>query len=277
MSIDSLPLIDLVTYLRAYSIMINAGVSLMRCMAVLTDQTVHEGLRGANVAVMQAVEQGSTLSKAMRDHPEVFTPFLIGLVRAGEVGGVLDETMARAADFYEKQLTLRRDRVLQQAAARTMGKATEQQYETAMLDAEQLTAMQYFCYMFGTMLAAGVPVVQALQVAAEVLPGPADEIVCAAAEQLRQREIDSLAASFQKAELPSEVVQMVAVGEECGCLDQMMLRAGDIVGVRIDGILLRALWEQPAIPSKRLSRPASARHLGRPMPDTIAPPQPKQT
>lgn len=277
MSTDSLPLVDLVSYLRAYSILINAGVCIINTMDTLTGQIVHEGLREAHLDVMRQIEAGSTLSKAMSQHPDIFTPFLIGLVRAGEVGGVLDETMARAADFYEKQLSLRRDRLLQQAAARAMGKAMEQEYETALLDVEYPTTMQYFCYMFGTMLGSGVPVVQALRVASEVLPEAAAEIMCGAAEAIRASEIDTLAPAFREAEFPPEVITLVEVGEKCGCLERMLLPAGDALGVRIDGILLRALWEQPVSPSGKVRLPSSARRLFRPMPDTIAPPPPKKT
>jgi len=241
MSKTSLPLVDLVAYLRVYSLLINVGVSLMRCMAVLTGQITHPRLREAHLDVMRRVEEGSALSQAMREHPDVFSSFLIGLIRAGEVGGVLDETMSRAADFYEKQLVLQRDRVMQQAAARIIGKAVEDQYEAALAEAEPLTTMQYYCYMFGTMLAAGVPIVQAVQTAAEILPPEGREVLTAAAEALRAQEITTLQRGFMDAGFPAEVLQLLAIGEECGLLDRMMLQAGDVLGARLTSLLLRAM------------------------------------
>ncbi len=242
MNETDLPLVDLVPYLRVYSHLINAGVSIMRCMDILTGQITHPGLREAHLDVMRQIEAGSTLSHAMLAHPTTFNVFLIGLVRAGEVGGVLDETLARAADFYEKQLLLERDRIVQQAAARITGKAVEERYEAALAEAEPLTLRQYTCTMFGTMLASGVPIVQALQTAAAILPDEVGEIIQATAQALRAREINTLAPAFAEAGFPPEVVKLVAIGEETGTLDRTMLQAGDILGARVEGMLLRALW-----------------------------------
>ncbi|MCE5238548.1 type II secretion system F family protein [bacterium] len=241
MNDTNLPLADLVAYLRVFSHLINAGVSLIRSMDVLTPQIVHPDLRDAHLDVMRQIEEGSTLSHAMRAHPDVFSINVIGLMRAGEVGGVLDETMARAADLYEKQLMLRRDRFIQQAAARAMGRAHEERYEAAVAAAEPLVTQQYFCLMFGTMLSSGVPIVQALQTAAEILPTEAHEAMVAAAQALRAREIDTLTPSFAAVGFPPEVLQLAAIGEECGTLDRTMLQAGDVLGARVDGMLLRSL------------------------------------
>ncbi len=241
MNETDLPLADLVAYLRVFSHLISAGVSLIRSMDVLTPQIVHSDLRDAHLDVMRQIEAGSTLSHAMRAHPGVFNTNLIALVRAGEVGGVLDETMARAADLYEKQLMLRRDGFIQQAAARAMGGACEERYEAAVAAAETLVIQQHFFLMLGAMLGSGVPIVQALQTAAEILPTEAHEAMVAAAQALRAREIDTLAPSFAAAGFPPEVTTLIAIGEECGTLDRTILQAGDVLGARVQGALLRAL------------------------------------
>ncbi|MGD9495056.1 MAG: type II secretion system F family protein [Armatimonadota bacterium] len=98
---------DLAIFCRQFSTMINAGVSLVRCLDVLEQQTSSVGLREIIRDIQAEVEGGATLSKSMTKYPRVFSELAVGLVRAGEVGGVLDETLERLAMFLEKDLELR--------------------------------------------------------------------------------------------------------------------------------------------------------------------------
>ncbi len=98
---------DLAIFCRQFSTMINAGVSLVRCLDVLEQQTSSVGLKEIIRDIQSEVEGGATLSKSMTKYPRVFSELACGLVRAGEVGGVLDETLERLADFMEKDLELR--------------------------------------------------------------------------------------------------------------------------------------------------------------------------
>jgi type IV pilus assembly protein PilC len=88
--------------------MIDAGVSLVRCLTVLGDQTPNVKLRRIIWDIQREVEAGQTLSRAMAKYPRVFSNLFIGLVRAGEVGGVLEESLQRLATFLEKDLELKR-------------------------------------------------------------------------------------------------------------------------------------------------------------------------
>ncbi len=99
---------DLSIFARQFSTMINAGVSLVRCLSVLSEQTASARLKQVIHDLQNEVEAGATLSSAMNKHPKVFSNLAIGLVRAGEVGGVLDETLDRLAGFMEKDMELRR-------------------------------------------------------------------------------------------------------------------------------------------------------------------------
>jgi type IV pilus assembly protein PilC len=101
-------LADLSIFCRQFSTMIDAGVGLVRCLSVLGEQTPNVKLRRIIWDIQSEVEQGSTLSRAMAKHPRVFNNLFIGLVRAGEVGGVLEEALQRLAGFLEKDLELRR-------------------------------------------------------------------------------------------------------------------------------------------------------------------------
>lgn len=99
---------DLAVFCRQFATMIDAGVSLVRCLAVLEEQTTSAKLRMIVRQIQTAVESGETLSRALTRWPSVFTNLFVGLVRAGEVGGVLDETLNRLAAFLEDNERLRR-------------------------------------------------------------------------------------------------------------------------------------------------------------------------
>lgn len=98
---------DLSIFCRQFATMINAGVSLVRCLSVLEQQTTNSRLKEIVRDVQNRVEAGETLSRSMMYHNNIFSNLFIGLVRAGEVGGVLDETLDRLAQFLESDLRLR--------------------------------------------------------------------------------------------------------------------------------------------------------------------------
>ncbi|MDH4179073.1 MAG: type II secretion system F family protein, partial [Armatimonadota bacterium] len=92
---------DLAVFCRQFATMIDAGVSLVRCLAVLEEQSGSARLRGIIREIQAAVESGETLSRALTRWPRIFNNLFVGLIRAGEVGGVLDETLNRLATFME--------------------------------------------------------------------------------------------------------------------------------------------------------------------------------
>ncbi|MFN8140296.1 MAG: type II secretion system F family protein [Fimbriimonadales bacterium] len=98
----------LAVFCRQFSTMVDAGVSLVRCLDVLGQQTADPKLRKILVDISERVEGGESLSRAMQRHPKTFSNLFIGLVRAGEVGGVLEETLQRLANFLEADVALRR-------------------------------------------------------------------------------------------------------------------------------------------------------------------------
>lgn len=102
------PLKALAMFARQFSTMMNAGVSLIRCLTVLEQQAGTYKLKEIIRDLQAQVEAGESLSKSMMRHSKVFNNLFMGLVRAGEVGGVLDETLDRLAGFMEKDIELRR-------------------------------------------------------------------------------------------------------------------------------------------------------------------------
>jgi type IV pilus assembly protein PilC len=101
-------LTNLSIFCRQFSTMVDAGVSLVRCLDVLSRQTQDPKLKKILLDIGERVEGGESLSRAMQRHPRCFSNLFIGLIRAGEVGGVLEESLQRLSQFLEKDVELRR-------------------------------------------------------------------------------------------------------------------------------------------------------------------------
>jgi len=93
---------------RQFATMINAGLAMVRCLDILGEQTEDKKLQQTLIQVRKEVEGGSTLSNALSRHPQVFSMLYISMVKAGEMGGVLDEVLDRLAGFMEKDFTLKK-------------------------------------------------------------------------------------------------------------------------------------------------------------------------
>ena len=100
----------LVLSTRQLATLVKAGMPLLRSLRTVGDQLDPGPLQDVFVAVAKDVEAGIKLSEALSHHPRWFPPFYVNMVRAGEVGGQLDEILKRLAELLEKQARLR-DRV----------------------------------------------------------------------------------------------------------------------------------------------------------------------
>jgi type IV pilus assembly protein PilC len=98
---------DLAIFSRQFSTMVNSGLSLVRTMSILEQQTTNRRLRVIIAAVRADVEAGRPLSDAMGRHPKAFSSLYVNMVKAGETGGVLDEVLDRVATYLEKEQALR--------------------------------------------------------------------------------------------------------------------------------------------------------------------------
>jgi type IV pilus assembly protein PilC len=99
---------DLAVFSRQLSTMITSGMSILRSLYVLEEQTENKFLKETIVAVRKDVEAGLPLSDAMERHPKVFSPLFVAMTRAGETGGMLEDSLLRVADQLEKDASLRR-------------------------------------------------------------------------------------------------------------------------------------------------------------------------
>ena len=93
---------------RQLATMISSGMSILRALYVLEEQTENKMLKETIVAVRKDVEAGLSLSDAMARHPKVFNPLFIAMTQAGETGGVLEGALLRVADQLEQDASLRR-------------------------------------------------------------------------------------------------------------------------------------------------------------------------
>jgi type IV pilus assembly protein PilC len=99
---------ELAVFSRQLATMISSGMSILRALYVLEEQTESKFLKETIVAVRKDVEAGLSLSDAMARHPKVFNPLFVAMTQAGEAGGVLESALQRVANQLEKDASLRR-------------------------------------------------------------------------------------------------------------------------------------------------------------------------
>ena len=97
---------DLAVVSRQMATMVAAGLSLLRTLTIITEQTENPALAKAFDAVRGDVETGLSFSDAIAKRPEVFPPLMINLVRAGEIGGFLESSLESIAINYEAEVKL---------------------------------------------------------------------------------------------------------------------------------------------------------------------------
>lgn len=98
---------DLAVMARQMSTMISSGLTLIRTLSILAEQTENKVLGATLETVRTEVEAGSALSDAMSRQSKIFPPLMISLVRAGEAGGFLEQTLQSIAVSFEKDVKLR--------------------------------------------------------------------------------------------------------------------------------------------------------------------------
>ena len=100
---------ELAIFTRQFSVMIDAGLPLVQCLDILSQQQENKFFAQVLVQVRQDVEEGSTLAAAMSRHGKVFDQLFVNMIEAGETGGILDLILQRLSTYIEKIVKLRRD------------------------------------------------------------------------------------------------------------------------------------------------------------------------
>lgn len=92
----------LTTFTRQLATLVDAGLPLLRGLRVLQKQEKNATLRECTEKLAESIEGGSTFSEALAQHPKIFNRLFINMVKAGELGGVLEVVLNRLAEFMEK-------------------------------------------------------------------------------------------------------------------------------------------------------------------------------
>src|SRR4029077_20020726 len=97
----------LMIFTRHLATLIDSGLPLLRSLNVLAKQERDKLMRNTIIKVADAVQSGSTFSDALALHPRIFNNLYVNMVKAGEVGGVLELVLTRLSEFQEKASRIR--------------------------------------------------------------------------------------------------------------------------------------------------------------------------
>jgi len=98
---------ELAVFSRQFATMIDAGLSVVKCLDILEKQTKNPRLKEVIGQIKHDVAGGTSLTEALQKHPRVFTPLYINMVRSAEAGGILDQVLDRLSGFLEKEQEMR--------------------------------------------------------------------------------------------------------------------------------------------------------------------------
>jgi type IV pilus assembly protein PilC len=290
---------DLAIFSRQFATMINSGLSLMRALNILAEQTESKKLAEITREIRDDVEQGTSLSEALAKH-EQFPKLYVAMVKAGETAGMLDQVLIRIAETLEADLELRRRvksamsypavvlvlaillvnvmlifivptfvgmfeelggqlplptrillglsgivtrfwyilLLLPIAGWQGFNYARKNPQMRHQLDRLKLklpvfgdlfhkVALSRFTRNFGVLLRAGVPILQALEITSETVN---NGVMAEAIKDVQAsvKEGESVAGPLTRhAIFPPMVVQMMAVGEETGAMDTMLMKISE--------------------------------------------------
>ncbi len=99
---------DVTNFARQFSAMISAGLPLVQCLNILTEQTENENFKKVLESVTSSVETGNSLADSLGKHPKIFPELFVNMIAAGEAGGILDTILLRLSSFLEKAASLKR-------------------------------------------------------------------------------------------------------------------------------------------------------------------------
>ena len=304
---DKVKLKDLAVMSRQFATMINSGLSLLRALNILSEQTPNKKLSEVLSQVRNDVETGNPLSASLAQHPAIFPPLMVNMVRAGEVGGFLDGVLLQIAENYEAEVKLKGKIksamtypvvVFVMAILAVTGmllfivpvfakmfeglgaplplptrilvvlseivkvgfpfmvvglfvfmfvwrKVKHKPQVANVIDPLKLKmpvfgplmqkiALSRFTRNFGTMLHAGVPILQSLDIVADT---SGNVVVARAVRDVQEsvRNGESLTAPLsQHSVFPPMVVQMMSVGEDTGQMDEMLHKISEFYDQEVE-------------------------------------------
>ncbi|MEE9515873.1 MAG: type II secretion system F family protein, partial [Candidatus Adiutricales bacterium] len=298
---------NLITFTGNFSTMFDAGLTLVKCLEILTDQEENKTLKSALKDVLSNVTSGSTFSEGLKKYPKIFDDLYCNLVAAGEEGGILENILKRLATHIQNSARIKAKvkgamimpmiTVVAGVAVTTlmlyfvipvfaemfagMGatlplptrvmvilsdflrgniiyiiicigvfiflfrrfKATERGqviWDRAILQAplfgnlQRMNAVAHFTRTLSTMLAAGVPIMDALDITASTA---GNKIIEQSVIDTRNAISEGRGIAETMSEsgvFPTMVIQMITVGEEAGALETMLGHIADAYDEIVD-------------------------------------------
>ena len=298
---------ELSIFSRQFATMIASGLSLLRALNILVEQTDNTEFKRVLSEVRNDIEVGNSLSASLAKHPKVFPPLMVNMTKAGEVGGFLDTTLLRIAENYEAEVKLRSKiksamtypivvfciaiiavaamllfvvptfaKLFKQlgghlpaptqmlvtisGAAKFLApillvmviagffvwkRIKHQERVRRVVDPLKLkvpvfgplfqkVAISRFTRNLGTMVHAGVPILQALEIVADTT---GNIVLTDAARDVQEsvRRGEALSAPLtQHPVFPPMVVQMIGVGEDTGALDAMLAKISEFYDQEVE-------------------------------------------
>ncbi|MCC6442705.1 MAG: type II secretion system F family protein [Armatimonadetes bacterium] len=207
----------LLRFTLKFAALIESGVSLARSFEIFEKETPSLFADGKLKATLL---EGYPLSVVFADRPDFLSPFYLKMVRVGEIGGILDETLGYMADWLEEEwklyhLTGRTGRVWLLSPSAALAPESWNDLN----EPQRLFTLMLFCEALGTMLSAGVPPELALETASELLPAQQQAA-------LKDGDKESLAGLLARAAfLPPLAASLVAIGEGHDLLPETLDRA----------------------------------------------------
>lgn len=216
----------LAVFTRRFSIMIDAGVSIMRALDALTEAPAPYG--PAAQGIMMRVENGAMPSEAMSDHPDLFSEPYIMMIRAGELGEILDETLRRMVKVMTKEWQLARRCPAGEEPLLLLHPAGTPYPEdwSKMSEYQRTVTLALFFETFGMLLQSGVPILRTMETLTSLLPA-AQKAGWAQVRQAVAEGRPMYSAMEAMGIFPRFVLAMTRVGEVSGSLDIIFPRLSE--------------------------------------------------
>jgi type IV pilus assembly protein PilC len=104
-----IPVGDLILFTKQFRSMMQAGVSILRILEILANQTANKALKKASVEIGEDIRVGNTLYQAMVKHPSIFSPLYLSMIDAGEISGTIPGILERLITMIEHEAKIRSD------------------------------------------------------------------------------------------------------------------------------------------------------------------------
>lgn len=227
----------LALFTRRLSLMVDAGISLVRTLDVLAEAGPPYGQAAREIG--QKVQEGATLSEAMSERPDLFSSPYILMIRAGEVGGILEETLQRMVKVVTKEWQMARRCPSQEVPLLLLHPAgTPYPNDLLQLSVYQRTVtLALFFETFGMLLQSGVPILQVIETLSSLLP-PAQQAGWAQVREAVKAGKPMRLEMERMGVFPCFALEMTHIGEVAGSLDTMFYRLSEAFEDDLDYIVL---------------------------------------